>query len=304
MIQKFKETIKKIPLINLLFFLIFLGLLYGGLSLYMKYQGYAKFMSQTRATVVKTKSVEIGIATKKYRALSTLESSESIEVTSKFNGVVDNIHFEEGSTVEKGSTLYSIISSDDIGMIQISAPFSGIVGLSSVDVGDQVSRGSFLTTLDNNNVMKLKLNLPERILFYLTPNLRFSASTDSYPNAEYSGSLNYIDSRINTETRTIKAYALLNNSDNKLRPGILMKVDLFLEQVDNAILVPEESVIALDKKHYVYVTNDDKAVIKEVEIGIRDNSKIEIRKGLTSKDKIIYMGQEKLKNNSLIKVIE
>lgn len=83
-----------------------------------------------------------------------------------------------------------------------------------------------------------------------------------------------------------------------------MKVDLFLEQVDNAILVPEESVIALDKKHYVYVTNDDKAVIKEVEIGIRDNSKIEIRKGLTSKDKIIYMGQEKLKNNSLIKVIE
>ena len=66
-------------------------------------------MSQTRATVVKTKSVEIGIATKKYRALSTLELSESIEVTSKFNGVVDNIHFEEGSTVEKG-TLYSIIS--------------------------------------------------------------------------------------------------------------------------------------------------------------------------------------------------
>ena len=48
-----------------------------------------------------------------------------------------------------------------------------------------------------------------------------------------------------------------------------MKVDLFLEQVDNAILVPEESVIALDKKHYVYVTNNDKAVIREVEIGIR-----------------------------------
>ena len=158
MIRKFKETIKKIPLINLLFFLIFLGLLYGGLSLYMKYQGYAKFMNQTRATVVKTKSVEIGIATKKYRALSTLESSESIEITSKFNGVVDSINFEEGSSIEKGSALYSIISSDDIGMIQISAPFSGIVGLSSVDVGDQVSRGSFLTTLDNNNVMKLLLN--------------------------------------------------------------------------------------------------------------------------------------------------
>ena len=48
----------------------------------------------------------------------------------------------------------------------------------------------------------------------------------------------------------------------------------------------------MNKKHYVYVTNDDKAVIREVEIGIRDNSKIEIRKGLTSKDKIIYIVQE------------
>ena len=270
----------------------------------MKYQGYAKFMNQTHATVVKTKSVEIGIATKKYRALSTLESSESIEITSKFNGVIDSINFEEGSNIEKGSALYSIISSDDIGMIEISAPFSGIVGLSNANVGDEVSRGSFLTTLDNNNIMKLNLDLPERILLYLTPNLKFSASTDSYPDIEYTGSLNYIDSRINTETRTIKAYALLNNSDNKLRPGILMKVDLFLEQVDNAILVPEESVIALDKKHFVYITDDDKAVIREVEIGIRDNSKIEITRGLTSQDRIIYMGQEKLKNNSLIKVIE
>ena len=304
MIHKFKEIISRTPLINILFLLIFLGLIYGGFSLYMKYQGFAKFMNQTRATVVKTKSVEVGVASKKYRALSILESYESLEITSKFNGVIDAINFEEGSLINKDSYLYSIISSDDIGMIKISAPFSGIVGLSKVSIGDQVSRGDLLTTLDNNNVMKLELDLPERILSYLSTNLKFSASTDSYPEIDYQGTLNFIDSRINTETRTIKAYALLNNSDGKLKPGILMKVDLFLQQVKNAILVPEEAVIALDKKNFVYITENDKAVMKEVKIGIRHDSKIEIIDGLTSEDKIIYMGQEKLKNNALIKVIE
>ena len=71
--------------------LIFLGLIYGGFSLYLKYQGFSKFMNQTRATVVKIKSVEVGVASKKYRALSILESHESIEITSKFNGVIDVI---------------------------------------------------------------------------------------------------------------------------------------------------------------------------------------------------------------------
>ncbi len=304
MIRKLKDIITKAPLVNILLALIFLGLIYGGFSLYLKYQGFAKFMNQTRATVVKIKSVEVGVASKKYRALSILESHESIEITSKFNGVIDVINFEEGSLIEKNSNLYSIISSEDVGMINISAPFSGIVGLSKVSVGDQVTRGDLLTTLDNSSIMKLELDLPERILSYLNTNLKFSAFTDNYPDLDYQGTLNFIDSRINTQTRTIKAYALLNNPDGKLKPGILMKVDLFLEQVSDALLVPEEAVIALDKKHFVYITNDNKAIMKEVEIGIRNDSKIEIIDGLTPKDKIIYMGQEKLKNNSLIKVID
>lgn len=304
MIQKIRALVSKTPIINILFLFIFLGLLYGGISLYMKYQGFAKFMNQTRATVVKVMSVDIGVASKVYRALSTLESYESIEIISKFNGIVDKISFQEGAMIKKNHLLYSIISSDDIGMIKISAPFDGQVGLSKVNVGDQISRGSYLTTLDNSNIMKLNLDLPERLLPYLDTNLKFIAYTENYPNKTYEGSLNFIDSRINTDTRTIKAYALINNSDYKLRSGVLMKVDLFLEQVDNAILIPEEALIALDKKHFVYVTKDDKAEIREVEIGIRNDSKIEVIKGLNSKDKIIYMGQEKLKNNSLIKIIE
>ena len=116
MIRKLKDIITKAPLVNILLALIFLGLIYGGFSLYLKYQGFAKFMNQTRATVVKIKSVEVGVASKKYRALSILESHESIEITSKFNGVIDVINFEEGSLIEKNSNLYSIISSEDVGI--------------------------------------------------------------------------------------------------------------------------------------------------------------------------------------------
>ena len=140
--------------------------------------------------------------------------------------------------------------------------------------------------------MKLELDLPERILCLFEYELKFSAFTDNYPDLDYQGTLNFIDSRINTQTRTIKAYALLNNPDGKLKPGILMKVDLFLEQVGDALLVPEEAVIALDKKHFVYITNDNKAIMKEVEIGIRNDSKIEIIDGLHQKIKLFIWARK------------
>jgi len=87
-------------------------------------------MNQTRVTSVKAKPVNVDVAQYSYRALSIIESNESVDITSKVNGVIDQISFKESSYIEKGQILYSIISSDKIGSTQIHAPFSGIIGLS------------------------------------------------------------------------------------------------------------------------------------------------------------------------------
>ena len=81
-------------------------------------------------------------------------------------------------------------------------------------------------------------------------------------------------------------------------------MDIFLEERAGAILIPEKSLLSINKKHYVYVVSDDIAKLKSVQIGIRNNSLIEIKSGLNNFDKVIFMGHEKLKDGSKIKVIE
>ena len=303
MLNRVINYLKSLSLFHIFVSLFIIGLLYGAISLYMKYTYFSKFMNQTRVTSVKAKPVNVDVAQYSYRALSIIESNESIDITSKVNGVIDQISFIESSYIEKGQILYSIISSDKIGSTQIHAPFSGIIGLSQKKFSENVKKGEILTSLDDYSTMKLPMDLPERLLPYLNKKLSFLVTTDSIPDFKYNGELNFIDTRINTQTRTIEAYALIDNGTRLLKPGLLMKVDIFLEESNNAILIPEQSLLSIDEKHYVYKVVEDLAKLTEVKIGIKSNSAVEIKSGLSTDDVVIYMGQEKLKDGSKIKIL-
>jgi len=304
MITKIKDYIKDLSPLNLLIVIFVIGLVYGAINLGMKYQSYMKFLNRTQITVVKASPVIIDTAENKFRTLSTIKSLQSIDITSKVNGVIHNIHFIEGSEISKNQKLYSILSSDKVGMVEIYAPFSGLIGLSKKNVGDAVSKGTFLSSLDNNSKMKLELNLPERLAPFLTKDIQIRVISDNLANKKFMGKLDFIDTRIDKSTRTIAAYSLIDNENNLLKPGLLMKVDLILERINSAILIPEEALLSIDGEHYVYVVNNDKAVIKDITIGVRSDALIQVTSGLNEKDMIVYMGQEKLKDQSLIKIVD
>ena len=304
MITTIKEYIKNLSPLNLLIVLFIIGLVYGAINLAMKYQSYMKFLNKTQITAVKARPVIIDTAENKFRTLSTIKSLQSIDITSKVNGIIHKIHFIEGTKISKDQKLYSILSSDKVGMIEIYAPFSGLIGLSKKNEGDAVTKGTFLSSLDNNSKMKLELDLPERLAPILTKDIKIRAISDSLANKKFTAKLDFIDTRIDRTTRTIAAYSLLDNENNLLKPGLLMKVDLILKSVNNAILIPEEALLSIDGKHYVYVVNNDKAVMKDITIGVRSDALIQVTSGLNVKDNVVFMGQEKLKDQSLINIVD
>ena len=149
MLDKLINYVKSLGPFNIFLAIFILGLLYGGVTLYMKYLGFSKFMNRTQIISVKAVPIKIDIAQYTYRALSVIESRESINITSKVNGLVDYIHSKEGSNVDEGELLFSIISSDNVGLTKIYAPFAGSIGLSKKNLGDTVIKGELLSSLDD-----------------------------------------------------------------------------------------------------------------------------------------------------------
>lgn len=303
MLANIKTAISKIQPFHLLIIILISGLSYGAFSFYMKIAKFSKMSTITKSVSVKVSHIKLGVAQKIYQTISTIEALQSIEITSKVNGVVEKINFIEGSEIKKGEKILSILSSDTAGRIEIHAPFDGKLGLSKVNVGNQVSKSELLTTLDNFTKMKIKFDLPETNLAFLKKNLSFEATSDVIKGKIFKGNIDYIDSRIDEQSRTIRVYAILNNIDNVLRPGLFMRIKLVLQEKENAFLIPEEALLSINKKHYVYIAEGDNAKIKEVSIGIRMNQFIEIEKGLDINDKVIVLGHEKLRDGSKIKIL-
>lgn len=298
-----KNIIKKIKPFHLIGSLIVIGLLYGAINLYSKIQFYKSFANKTRIVSVHAEQVEINTVNRIYPATSVIESKQSFNVTSKTEGIINDIFFNESSLVKKGDRLFSILTTNSVGEIIITAPFDGYVGITDFKIGDKLKNGDLLLTLDDMSYMKAFIYLPEKILPQIEDTIKYVASSKLFPDQIYTGVISNVDQRVDTESRTIKAYAIIKNDNSNLRPGLLMNVNIILEEIPNSLLVPEQSILTSKDYSYVFIADNDTAKLRKVILGITNNGKTQIIDGIEPSDFVITLGHEKLKDGSKIKII-
>jgi multidrug efflux pump subunit AcrA (membrane-fusion protein) len=298
------DYFKRLKAFQIIAAIVIVGLLYGAINLYAKIQFYKSFANQTRITSVAVEEVKIDSINKIYPATSVIEAKKSYNVVSKTDGILNEIFFKESSFVEKGDNLFSILSTSSIGEILITAPFDGYVGLTDYKVGDKLKNGDLLLTLDDMSSMKAFIYLPEKILPQISQNIKYIASSKLFPEEKYFGVISNIDQRVNRDSRTIRAYAIIDNKNDNLRPGLLLNIDIVLEEIKDTMLIPEESVLTSKDYSYVFIIDENIAKLKKVNLGITSNGMIQILSGLKSDDKVVTLGHEKLKDGSKIKIIE
>lgn len=105
------------------------------------------------------------------------------------------------------------------------------------------------------------------------------------------------------ETGTFLVRSELSNPQDLLRPGQFVRVRLIGATRPDAIVVPQQSVIQTPKGHALYVVNDGKAELRNVEVGDwQGTGGWFITSGLKSNEEVIVKGTEKLRDGALVKV--
>ena len=186
----------------------------------------------------------------------------------------------------------------------VRAPFAGVVGLRNVSVGALVRPGDLITTLDDDSVMKLDFSVPAVYMSRLKPGLNVIATTPAWQDERFEGTVKSVDSRIDPVTRTVIVRALLDNPDHRLRPGMLMHVEIASRQRE-AIVIPEECLVTRGRKQFVYVVDSaagNTVERREVSIGTRKPGKVEIVSGLEAGELIITDGTLKVRPGSSVKI--
>ncbi len=183
----------------------------------------------------------------------------------------------------------------------IYAPFSGKIGLRSISSGEYITPNKVIANLMSIDPIKISFSVPEKYAGQIKLNSLISFRTSS-SSKKYSGKVFAIEPGINTQTRTLQIKAIAPNPNMELLPGAFAKIELSLNTLENAILIPNEAIIPVLKGKTVYISKNGKAQQVPVEAGTRTAENIVITSGLNIGDTVLTTGAMALKPNALVTV--
>ena len=119
------------------------------------------------------------------------------------------------------------------------------------------------------------------------------------------GRVTFANADYDTQTGTFMLRATLPNPDGSLRPGQFVRVRLKGATRPNAVLVPQQSVLQGAKGHFVVlVDKDNKALLRNVEVGPWLGDDWFINAGLQPGDRVVTDGMARLSPGATVKITD
>lgn len=188
----------------------------------------------------------------------------------------------------------------------ITAPFDGFLGIRNVSVGTLVSPGTIITTLDDIKKIKVDFSVPEKYVLSIKAGTKIQAESSAAQDKKFEGNVIAIVPRISTFSRNVMVRAIIENDDYILKPGMMLKVKVNLNDRE-VILVSEKCVANIGEKHFVYTIEKlaQHALIKKrfIEIGERQNGLIEVISGISEGDMLVFEGINKLSDGDMVEIL-
>ncbi|MFT5938805.1 MAG: membrane fusion protein (multidrug efflux system) [Paraglaciecola sp.] len=159
-----------------------------------------------------------------------------------------------------------------------------------------------IATLDDLHIVKVDFNIAESHLPSVGKGQLVRATSVAYPGEVFTGNISSINSRVDPVTRAIQIRAIIANEDLRLRPGMLLQINLEKRILDT-LVVPEGALVPIEDKQFVFVINDNKASRKEVQVGLRKPGIAQILSGIKAGDSVVTEGSLRLREGSAVKVL-
>lgn len=207
-----------------------------------------------------------------------------------------------------------------LGYTRITAPIEGLVSRNLVDQGNLVGasgQATVLTTIRDVNPIYVYFNISEAdLLRYMRihklgdgdmshdKNYVVQMALSDEKGYPHQGTIDYHDNRVDPATGTIQLRGVFDNNSAKVPPGMFVKVRIPVQDLKNALLVPETATGRDQGGDYVLVVGDGgKVERRAVELGPRHDGKRVITKGVKPDDQVIIKGLTKTRAGGTVKAV-
>ncbi len=307
--------------------------------------------------------------------VAEINALQNVEVRSRIKGFIETIFVDEGQTVHKGQTLFTISSKEfqqsllkakaalksamadlksaeielenaeklldkkiigkpeydlvkaktdaakakveeaqadeaqanlNLSFAEIKAPFDGIINRIPNKNGSLVEEGTLLTTISNIKEVFAYYNVSEKdYLEYATTKGEGKSKEVSLLLANGTlynqiGKIETSESEFDKSTGNIAYRAKFPNPENLLKHGASGKVQV-KTALKNAMLIPQKSTFEIQGNTYVFaLDNNNTVLMRKIVPAFRLSQLYVISSGLSTDDKFIYEGIQKVKEGDKV----
>lgn len=182
---------------------------------------------------------------------------------------------------------------------QVRAPFAGIVGLTDIDAGARITSDTEITRLDDRSILYVDFQAPEEVYSRIVAGDIISIEPFSNAGQAYQATVHKVDSRINQDSRSFTVRAKIDNSADKLRPGMSFKIEFQLPGRSYPV-VPEAAIIWGGDGAYVWLAESGVARRVSVTIVSRDAGQVLVRAPIDAGDIVIAEGVQKVREGAKV----
>lgn len=189
----------------------------------------------------------------------------------------------------------------DTSLVAVLAPVSGAVTERLVNAGAGVEAGTPLLTIANVSTVWVIANVPEAQIGLLRPGTPAEVHSQALGAGAFAGRVNYIDPRLDEETRTGKVRVELPNPGGRLKAGMFVEVGFQAgtgASEGQELVVREGAVQRVGERTVVFIpkeTEENGFEVREVQIGAVRDGYARIIGGLKLGEKVVTKGSFTLK---------
>jgi|GEM_PF-384293 len=251
---------------------------------------------------LKTEEAELRTLDKTFMVIGQIEAipSRSAAVSSRIAGRVVTIKANEGELVKKGQPLVEV-ESRQVGnpppRVTYEAPIDGVVTHRDVLLNDSVEPDKHLLEIVDTSEVFAEGQIFEGQVALVKPGQKVRVKVESFPGDTFTGTVELIGGQLEPETRTLKVWVRVPNSDGRLRPNMRATLHIVTDQAESVVAIPHSAVLGEAGNLFAFVQTDNDGLIYErraVVTGIKDDQYVEIVEGIFPSDKVVTLGNYQL----------
>lgn len=186
--------------------------------------------------------------------------------------------------------------------LTIRAPFAGQTGFRTISPGAYVQAGAPLVRLEKIDQLKASFSVPELHFMQMTIGQPVTVTADALRGETFTATLSAIDPLVDVSGRALRLRATLANAAGKLRPGMLIRMNIAGNR-RTSVMVPEAALVPRGNGSVVFAAEGEKVREIAVATGKRRNGTVEILDGLAAGQEVVVAGNTRLSDGASVTVV-